>query len=215
MAAPVAQLTRGHNCHLIADEVMTGFGRCNDSSKLYASHQEGVQPDFLCLTKGLSGGYLPMAATLTTLSVFDSFLGEYEEFKTFFHGHSYFGNQLGSAVSLASMKLLAQKKSQSQRDSLRKNLRRDLKALWNLPQIGDIRQVGNVVGIELVKLFYETGECVRIRSKTFRTSGNRSAFASATPWPNSGRAYSPHRQRHCDHATLLHRPGGSAPRFGR
>ncbi len=147
----VAQLTRGHNCHLIADEVMTGFGRCNDSSKLYASHQEGVQPDFLCLAKGLSGGYLPMAATLTTLSVFDSFLGEYEEFKTFFHGHSYFGNQLGSAVSLASMKLLAQKKSQSQRDSLRKNLRRDLKALWNLPQIGDIRQVGNVVGIELVK----------------------------------------------------------------
>ena len=73
---------------------------------LFACQQEGVQPDFLCLAKGLTGGYLPMAATLTTQKVFDAFLGEYEEFKTFFHGHSFTGNQLGAAASLASLELL-------------------------------------------------------------------------------------------------------------
>ena len=73
---------------------------------LFACHHEGVQPDFLCLAKGLTGGYLPMAATLTTQKVFDAFLGEYEEFKTFFHGHSFTGNQLGAAAALASLEIL-------------------------------------------------------------------------------------------------------------
>lgn len=147
----VAGLARDHGAHLIADEVMTGFGRCNESQKLYASHQEGVQPDFLCLAKGLSGGYLPVAATLTTKPVFDSFLGDYHEFKSFFHGHSYFGNQLGTAVSHASLDLLARKRSEQQRANLQSNLKREIQRLWELPHIGDIRQVGNVVGVELVK----------------------------------------------------------------
>src|SRR5262249_41270918 len=79
----VAEIARGHGTKLIADEVMTGFGR---TGSLFACHQEGVQPDFLAVAKGLTGGYLPMAATLTTQEVFDAFLGDYAEFKTFFHG---------------------------------------------------------------------------------------------------------------------------------
>ena len=110
-----------------------------------------MTPDFLCVAKGLTGGYLPMAATLTTQRVFDAFLGEYEEFKTFFHGHSFTGNQLGAAASLASLDLLATQTSVIQRARLQKQLHNELQTLWALPQVGDIRQVGLVAGIDLVK----------------------------------------------------------------
>jgi adenosylmethionine-8-amino-7-oxononanoate aminotransferase len=110
-----------------------------------------VQPDFLCLAKGLTGGYLPMAATLTRQKVFDAFLGEYEEFKTFFHGHSYTGNQLGASAALASLELLQSKRSILARQKLESNLGNALKQLWKLPNVGDIRQVGLIVGIELVR----------------------------------------------------------------
>src|SRR6185436_16209985 len=118
---------------------------------LFASHQEGVQPDFLCLAKGLTGGYLPMAATLTTQRVFDAFLGRYEEFKTFFHGHSYTGNQLGAAAALASLELLQSPASVRTRRLLEQTLREALATLWSLPNVGDIRQVGLIAGIELVR----------------------------------------------------------------
>ena len=168
-------IARAHGALLIADEVMTGFGRtgfvaadvrrlaskqktqsepthvgCHQEN-LFACQHENVQPDFLCLAKGLTGGYLPMAATLTTRKVFDAFLGEYEEFKTFFHGHSFTGNQLGAAAGLASLEILQSEKSIQQRTQLQKNLHTELQALWSLPQVGDIRQVGLVAGIELVK----------------------------------------------------------------
>ena len=80
-----------------------------------------MQPDFLCLAKGLTGGYLPMAATLTTQKVFDAFLGEYDEFKTFFHGHSYTANQLGAAAALASLEILQSAESIRARAQLQKN----------------------------------------------------------------------------------------------
>jgi adenosylmethionine-8-amino-7-oxononanoate aminotransferase len=156
----VTDMARAHGSLLIADEVMTGFGRTGGaksdirnpkSESLFACHQEEVQPDFLCLAKGLTGGYLPMAATLTTEKVFDAFLGNYEEFKTFFHGHSFTGNQLGAAASLASLEILQSKTSRQARAALEKQLTAELKSLWSLPQVGDIRQVGLVVGIELVK----------------------------------------------------------------
>ena len=156
----IAEIARGHGALLIADEVMTGFGRTGVSKAaggkrktetLFASHQEGVQPDFLCLAKGLTGGYLPMAATLTTSKVFAAFLGEYAEFKTFFHGHSFTGNQLGAAAALASLELLQSKKSIGQRVQLQQQLHDELQSLWALPQVGDIRHVGLVAGIELVK----------------------------------------------------------------
>jgi adenosylmethionine-8-amino-7-oxononanoate aminotransferase len=182
----VAEITRAHGAQLIADEVMTGFGRtgvpdsalrlvapepggggnprgsterrdrarrglAEVSALNLACHHEGVQPDYLALAKGLTGGYLPMAATLTTQEVFDAFLGEYAEFKTFFHGHSFTGNQLGAAAALASLDLLQSRASIAARRQLEQSMRTELAALWTLPNVGDIRQVGLVAGIELVK----------------------------------------------------------------
>jgi adenosylmethionine-8-amino-7-oxononanoate aminotransferase len=146
----VSEIARAHGTLLIADEVMTGFGRTGGAA-LFASHREGVQPDLLALAKGLTGGYLPMAATLATQKIFDAFLGEYAEFKTFFHGHSFTGNQLGAAAGLASLELLRTPASIRARSHLEKELREGLKDLWNLPHVGDVRQVGLVVGIELVR----------------------------------------------------------------
>jgi len=170
----VSEIARSHGALLVADEVMTGFGRtgivaadmrrpiskrkaklepshagCHHGN-LFACQRENVQPDFLCLAKGLTGGYLPMAATLTTRKVFDAFLGGYREFKTFFHGHSYTGNQLGAAAALASLDILQSEKSILARQKLETILREELKSLWQLPNVGDIRQVGLVAGIELV-----------------------------------------------------------------
>ena len=164
----VTDLARAHGALLIADEVMTGFGRtgltCHVTAEasaaavadpantnLFAATRTGIQPDFLCLAKGLTGGYLPMAATLTTQRVFDAFLGEYAEFKTFFHGHSFTGNQLGAAAGLASLDLLQSAASVRDRARLQQTLQQELKSLWTLPHVGDIRQVGLVVGVELVK----------------------------------------------------------------
>ena len=171
----VAQIARGHGAQLIADEVMTGFGRTgfvgddvrrlisnlkgklesphvvSCARSLFACHHENIQPDFMALAKGLTGGYLPMAATLTAQEVFDVFLGEYDEFKTFFHGHSYTGNQLAAAASLASLEILQSEKSIRARQQLEQTLCGELKTLWSLPNVGDIRQVGLIVGIELVK----------------------------------------------------------------
>ena len=169
----VTDIARGHGVLLVADEVMTGFGRTGTGENAGKRESEKtasvrpptfppahfltgcsaaeVRPDFLALAKGLTGGYLPMAATLTTQPVFDAFLGEYEEFKTFFHGHSYTGNQLGAAVGLASLELLTSKASITARMRLEDDLRRELKSLWSLPNVGDVRQVGLVAGIELVR----------------------------------------------------------------
>ncbi len=149
----VTDLARSHGALLIADEVMTGFGRTGaaTSENFFACQREKVHPDFLCLAKGLTGGYLPMAATLTTQRVFDAFLGEYAEFKTFFHGHSFTGNQLGAAAALASLGILQTEQSVLQRTRLQKWLAEELQTLWVLPQVGDIRQVGLVAGIELVR----------------------------------------------------------------
>ncbi len=150
-----AEIARGHGALLIADEVMTGFGRTglNEAWPMtpFACHHEGVQPDFLLLAKGLTGGYLPMAATLTTNAVFEAFLGEYDEFKTFFHGHSYTANQLGAAAGLASLKLLTSQRSLNQRGKLERLMGAELSSLWRFPRVGDIRQVGLVAGVELVQ----------------------------------------------------------------
>ncbi len=142
---------RDHGALIIADEVMTGFGRTGSAGSLFACGLEGIRPDFLCLAKGLTGGYLPMAATLTTQSVFDAFLGEYSEFKTFFHGHSFTGNPLGAATALESLALLENPASRQRRKALEKALTHELGSLWTLPAVGDVRQVGLVTGVELVR----------------------------------------------------------------
>jgi adenosylmethionine-8-amino-7-oxononanoate aminotransferase len=143
----VGKAVRASGAQLIADEVMTGFGR---TGAMFACQKEKVTPDFLCVAKGLTGGYLPMAATLTTQSVFDAFLGEYEEFKTFFHGHSYTGNQLGAAAALASLDILQGAESKKKRRVLEKLLRDELQTLWSLAAVGDVRRDGLVAGVELV-----------------------------------------------------------------
>lgn len=145
--ARIAELTWASGAQLITDEVMTGFGR---TGGMFAVQQEKVRPDFLCLAKGLTGGYLPMAATLTTRKVFDVFLGDYQEFKTFFHGHSYTGNQLGATAALASLDLLESAASRKSRKGLEKGLKEELAGLWKLAHVGDVRQVGLVAGVELV-----------------------------------------------------------------
>jgi adenosylmethionine---8-amino-7-oxononanoate aminotransferase len=156
----VSEIARAHGAQLIADEVMTGFGRTGVSKSqsknqklesLFACHHEGVRPDYLCVAKGMTGGYLPMAATLTTQSVFDAFLGDYSEFKTFFHGHSFTGNQLGAAAALASLDILESKTSLHERKALQCSLSEELKTLWQLSNVGDVRQVGLIAGVELVK----------------------------------------------------------------
>jgi adenosylmethionine-8-amino-7-oxononanoate aminotransferase len=167
----VTDIARHHGALLIADEVMTGFGRAGVrgsgfrvqgskrknsgpqtlNSELFACEHENVRPDLLCLAKGMTGGYLPMAATLTTQKVFGAFLGKYVEFKTFFHGHSFTGNQLGAAASLASLEILQSAQSIRARQKLETVLSEELRALWSLPNVGDVRQVGLIAGIELVK----------------------------------------------------------------
>jgi adenosylmethionine-8-amino-7-oxononanoate aminotransferase len=161
----VTELARASGALLIADEVLTGCGRTGVGGPvrvgsrrgvraddlLFASHREGVQPDFLCLAKGLTGGYLPLAATLTTRAVFDAFLGEYAEFKTFFHGHSYTGNPLGAATACASLAVLRTRASRQARARLVTALTRELARLWDLPAVGDVRQVGLIAGVELVR----------------------------------------------------------------
>jgi adenosylmethionine---8-amino-7-oxononanoate aminotransferase len=150
-----AKIARDHQAHVIADEVMTALGRTtlpdHAPFSILASQSEGVTPDFAALAKGLTGGYVPLAATLTTQAVFEAFLGEYHEFKTFFHGHSYNANQLGCAAALASLDLLTTRKSIKSRVNLAAAMASELKQLWTRPNVGDIRQVGLVAGIELVK----------------------------------------------------------------
>ena len=99
-----AAACRRHGALLILDEVATGFGR---TGTLFACEREGVTPDLLCVAKGLTGGYLPVAATLATDAIYDAFLGRYEEYRHFFHGHTYTGNALGCAAALATLGLLA------------------------------------------------------------------------------------------------------------
>lgn len=143
------EICRRHDILLILDEVATGFGR---TGKMFACEHAGVTPDILCLAKGMTGGYLPLAATLTTEEIFSAFLGEYKEFKTFFHGHTYTGNPLGCAVALASLDLFAGEKilekMQPRIGYLQKRFQDEF---LPLAHVSDVRQWGYMVGIELVQ----------------------------------------------------------------
>ncbi len=143
----VREVTRQHDVLLIADEVAVAFGR---TGSLFACEQEGVCPDFLCLAKGLTGGYLPLAATLTTEPVFQAFVGEPHEGRAFYHGHTYTGNPLGAAVALASLELLLTSGTMAALPARIDQLRRHLTRLAALPCVGDARQCGLIAGIELV-----------------------------------------------------------------
>ncbi len=142
----VRRLTRKYDVLLIADEVATGFGR---TGRMFACEKEGVSPDIMCVAKGLTGGYLPLAATLTTEAVYNAFLGEYDEFKTFFHGHTYTGNPLGCVAAIANLKLLDKLffKRLGKKTTLFVEL---LDGFKEMEHVGDVRQAGMMAGIELV-----------------------------------------------------------------
>lgn len=144
----MAALCRKHGVLLIADEVATGFGR---TGAMFACDLEEVSPDLMVIGKGLTGGYLPVAATLATDQVYDAFYADYEEQKTFFHGHSYTGNPLGCAVALRSLELFEERNIVEGVKVKASFVEQKLKSLMDRPHVGDIRQKGLMVGIELVR----------------------------------------------------------------
>jgi adenosylmethionine-8-amino-7-oxononanoate aminotransferase len=161
----IRELTKKYRVLLIADEVATGFGR---TGRMFACEHEAISPDILCLAKGITGGYLPLAATLTTEEIFNAFLGEYEEKKTFFHGHSYTGNPLACAAAVANLKVIKEERVLEKLQGKIQFLSEALKGYGDLEHVGDIRHLGMMVGIELVadkttKEEYPLGDKIGIR----------------------------------------------------
>ncbi len=144
----VKDLCGKHNVLLIADEVMVGFGR---TGKMFACSHENVTPDILTISKGLNGGYMPLAATMTTNEIYNAFLGKHSEQKTFFHGHTYTGNPLACSAALANIDIF---ENENVLEKLRPKinlLQERLEQFKKLKAVGDVRQCGLIAGIELVK----------------------------------------------------------------
>ncbi|HEY7118742.1 MAG TPA: adenosylmethionine--8-amino-7-oxononanoate transaminase [Tepidisphaeraceae bacterium] len=146
--AGVRRLASQYNVLLMCDEVATGFAR---TGRMFAVEHEDVRPDLMTLAKGITGGYLPLAATLATPKIFDAFLGDPGEGKTFFHGHTYTGNPLACAAAIANLELMEKRDTVGNVAANAPRLAAMLVALKDLPHVGDIRQKGYMVGIELVK----------------------------------------------------------------
>ncbi|WP_219588605.1 adenosylmethionine--8-amino-7-oxononanoate transaminase [Bacillus paralicheniformis] len=144
----VRELTQRYDVLLIADEVAVGFGR---TGTMFACEQEDVAPDLLCLGKGLTGGYLPMAATLATDEIWGAFLGDYSESRTFFHGHTYGGNPLAAAVASASLDVFQEESTLGNMRDKVERLSSHLERIGQLAHVGDVRQRGLIAGIELVQ----------------------------------------------------------------
>lgn len=143
----VRDLTRAHGVLLILDEVATGFGR---TGTLFACEQEDVVPDFLCLAKGLTAGYLPMAATLTHGCIWDAFLGSHAEQRAFYHGHTYGGNPLAAAVGLASLEIFREENVLAALQPKIARLAEHAVHFGGLDHVGGVRQCGFVLGLDLV-----------------------------------------------------------------
>ncbi len=158
----VRRLADRYGVLLILDEVATGFGR---TGRMFACQTEGVRPDILCLAKGLTGGYLPLAATLATDEIYNAFLGRYEEFKTFFHGHTYTANPLACAAALANLKRFRARGVLARNRRLIRSLTRHLSAFRALPEVGDVRQCGLMAGIELKEQNPRVGARVARRAR--------------------------------------------------
>ena len=144
----IRRLCTEYNIFMITDEVATGFGK---TGKMFACGHEDVKPDIMTVAKGISGGYLPLAATLTTDEIYNGFLGEYKDFKTFFHGHTYTGNPLACAAAIANMKIFTEENVLNRLKKIIDLLVEKLQDFTMLEHVGDVRQSGIMVGIELVK----------------------------------------------------------------
>ncbi|PAW80164.1 MAG: adenosylmethionine--8-amino-7-oxononanoate transaminase [Verrucomicrobia bacterium Tous-C9LFEB] len=146
--AKAAQIAKDAGAMLILDEVMTGFGR---TGEMFAADHEGVKADLIALAKGLTGGYLPLGATLIREEIFQSYRGPIE--RTFYHGHSYCGNQLGCAAALANLELFDTEHTLDKIRDRAAQLKSLSQIFWQHPHVGDIRQDGFILGIELVEDF--------------------------------------------------------------
>jgi adenosylmethionine-8-amino-7-oxononanoate aminotransferase len=144
----VRELCTKYNILMIADEVATGFGR---TGKMFACEHEEVVPDIMCLSKGITGGYMPLAVTLATDKIYNIFLGEFKDLKTFFHGHSYTGNPLACAAALACLALFEKEQVLKELKGKLEILEAWLKDLLNLQHVGDVRNIGLMAGVELVR----------------------------------------------------------------
>jgi len=144
----VKDLCEKYNILLIADEVLVGFGR---TGKMFACKHENVTPDILTVSKGLNGGYMPLAATLTTDEIYNTFLGKHSEQKTFFHGHTYTGNPLACSAALANIDIFENEKVIEGLVPKIRVLEKRLEQFKELKAVGDVRQCGLIAGIELVK----------------------------------------------------------------
>jgi adenosylmethionine-8-amino-7-oxononanoate aminotransferase len=145
-----SQACRERGVWLVLDEVMTGFGR---TGAMFAFQHENVAPDVVALAKGLTGGYLPVAATLSSREIFDAFLGGFGELKTFFHGHSYTGNALGCTAALANLKIFETERTLQKNEILEQALTKCSAKFWDHPHVGDVRQEGLICAIEIVHDF--------------------------------------------------------------
>ena len=144
----LAVLAKRWGTLLIVDEVMTGFGR---TGKMWACEHENITPDILCTAKGLAAGYLPLAATLTTDNLYNAFLGEYRDLKTFFHGHTFTGNPLACAVALENIAIFERENLLSQLQPTIEHFKNRLQEFYRLPHVGDVRVCGLAAGVELMK----------------------------------------------------------------
>lgn len=143
----VSEACRKHDILLLLDEVAVGVGR---TGKFFACEHEMVSPDIMCIAKGITGGYLPLAVTMTTDWIYDAFLGEHTDYKTFFHGHTYTGNPVCCASAIANLSVFENERTLENLSGKIKFLENGLKKFWELEHVGDIRQCGFMVGIELV-----------------------------------------------------------------
>ncbi len=144
----VRELTRKYDVLLIADEVAVGFGR---TGRMFACEHEAVTPDLFCVAKGLTGGYLPMAATLATEEIWQAFLGDYASSRTFYHGHTYGGNPLAAAAAMATLEVFAEERTLEHIQAKIARLSELFAPLAKRAHVGHIRQCGLIAGIELVR----------------------------------------------------------------
>ncbi|NTU43538.1 MAG: aminotransferase class III-fold pyridoxal phosphate-dependent enzyme, partial [Nitrospirales bacterium] len=144
----VRELCNRYNVLLIADEVATGFGR---TGRMFACEHESIVPDIICLSKGITNGYMPLAVTLTSDEVYNAFLGEFKDLRTFFHGHSYTGNPLACSAALASLDIFAREETIKNTEPITALLREKLRDMAELAHVGDVRSKGLMAGIELVR----------------------------------------------------------------
>ena len=185
-----------HGVHLIADEIAVGFGR---TGTMFACEQAGIRPDYLCLSKGLTGGYLPLSAVLTTETVYDAFYDEYMKLNAFLHSHSYTGNPLACAAALATLAIFRDQDAVLERNrALARHIGEALAPLADHPHVAEVRQRGMILAIELVK----------DRARASATTGASGAACASTSTRWRGRAAAPARQRDLLHAAVRDHAGG-------